>query len=141
MGEHKHNPVARLANGAEIRMVFAGEPTEGDSRHDVASVEVVFVGSDGRGRLIETARVEQMAIARTILTARRAQSRLSVKNPEMRFADVVVMPRELAEGLHALATTGRSGAAFEAVLLDEAWGFIGAKQCGENNEQEEKPCP
>ena len=126
MGEHKSNPVAQQAKlGGPLRLVFPG--ADAKDTHDIESVEVVFVGSDKRGRLVELNQVEQMAIARTIITARKAQARLDIK-PELRFADVVVMPRDLANGIVGLANTGRTGQPFEDEIINEAWEFLGIKE-------------
>ena len=101
MGQHKSNPVAQQVKLGPLRLVFPGADEK--DTHDIESVEVVFVGSDKRGRLVELSQVEQMAIARTIITARRAQTGLNAGKPTMRYADVVVMPRELVDRIAKLA--------------------------------------
>lgn len=136
MGAHKSNPVsmAVLAGGVTkegmlkamgkvppMRLVYPG-----DDNHDVVSVEVVFVGSDGRGRLVKLEESDQMAIARTIIMSHNRRDPFGGK--VMQFADVVVMPRELAEKILELANTGRRGSADEDEVIADGFDFLGIKR-------------
>jgi hypothetical protein len=124
MGAHKSNMVAQMAKAGTLKLVFPG--ADSDHNHDIASVEVVFVDSEGRGRLMELHEVEQMAIARTLIMARRAQAGINLGKPEMRYADVVVMPRELAESI-VYAAEQAADTDKDMELIKEAKEFLGIK--------------
>jgi hypothetical protein len=117
MGAHKSNAVALAAKAGQFRMVYPG-----DDKHDVVSVEVVFVGSDGKGRLVKLDESDQMAIARTIIMAHNRRDSLGVK--AMEFADVAVMPREMAETMVNMADSSCSTDPGKAAVI-EAREFLG----------------